>query len=351
MYAPSHLGHARTYITFDIIRNILEHYFGYKVELVMNITDIDDKIILRARQNYLFDEYLAEMDRKNQFETIIMNDINKALEDAYSKRMNKVNGAEKDFKTCEARYKQEYEEVLKQETVKLGNAKRDLDQFNNVCNYYKEAASEAEKLKYKSEILKIGQSSLAEMLDKEKGSTVTDKDIYERHARYFEKEYFEDMRALNIRDPNIITRVTEFVPEIVEFVEKLIANGYAYESNGSVYFDVSKYLETHEYPKLDPKQLDSKTLLEEGEGALSQASDTMKERKSSRDFALWKASKDGEPFWSNPWGNGKGRPGWHIECSVMASAILGDYMDIHTGGKDLKFPHHDNEMAQVLFMF
>ena len=115
------------------------------------------------------------------------------------------------------------------------------------------------------------------------------------------------MRALNIRDPDVLTRVTEYVPEIVQFVEKLIENGYGYESNGSVYFDSARYIEQHDYPKLDPKKLDNKALMDEGEGSL--ASNTIdSERKSPRDFALWKKSKSGEPQWKSPWG--MGRPGW-----------------------------------------
>lgn len=149
---------------------------------------------------------------------------------------------------------------------------------------------------------------------------------------------------LNVRDPDIITRVTEFIPQIITFVENLIDNGYAYESNGSVYFDLDYYRKNHDFPKLDPMKIDNKLLMEEAEGALSNISDINKERKTPRDFAVWKKSKSGEPQWMSPWGYG--RPGWHIECSVMATQVLGNVLDIHTGGMDLKFPHHDNEMAQ-----
>ena len=93
--------------------------------------------------------------------------------------------------------------------------------------------------------------------------------------------------------------------------------------------------------QLVPEAYGDQAALEEGEGSLSVAG---QEKRSPNDFALWKASKPGEPAWESPWGNG--RPGWHIECSAMASAVLGDSMDIHTGGVDLKFPHHDNELAQ-----
>lgn len=306
----------------------------------MNITDVDDKIILRARQNHLFNEYLSK--NKNN-RSLLVKEIGNALEDSLASRNKKVETAQRELDECkQARDRDDFTEVLKQETIKRDNVKNDLGTFNKLLSQFSKNEKDDSIF---DEIISIGQASLAEKLDKEMGSTVTDKSIYEKHARLFEKEYFEDMRALNIRDPDIITRVTEYVPQVVKYVSKIIENDYAYVRNGSVYFDVTNFRKTHDYPKLQPKQIDSKTLLQEAEGALSQSKDVQNERKSPRDFALWKASKEGEPMWDSPWG--KGRPGWHIECSVMAGEILGDHMDIHTGGKDLKFPHHDNEMAQT----
>lgn len=168
------------------------------------------------------------------------------------------------------------------------------------------------------------------------------------------------MHRLRVRDPDTLTRVTEYVPEIVSFVEGIIRNGYGYVVDGSVYFDTWTFdkAENHDYAKLEPWSKGNRELLEEGEGrflasvatlsgihrATAGALSVATGRRSAADFALWKASKPGEPSWPSPWG--PGRPGWHIECSVMASAILGDNMDIHSGGSDLAFPHHDNEMAQ-----
>jgi len=220
VYDASHMGHARNYVGFDIIRRILSEYFGYNVFMVMNITDIDDKIIIRS---------------------------------------------------------------------------------------------------------------------KEQGIAFTDL------ARAQENSFHEDMRALKVQPPDVLTRVSEYVPEVIQLIEGIIKNGYAYESNGSVYFDVIAFSAKHHYAKLAPWAVGDTKLAEEGEGVLSAVS-VGSEKRSPSDFALWKKSKEGDPKWASPWG--EGRPGWHIECSAMAIDVLGESLDIHSGGEDLRFPHHDNEIAQ-----
>lgn len=193
-----------------------------------------------------------------------------------------------------------------------------------------------------------GKDVLSDWLDSCKGDTVTDHSIFSKLSRHYEAEYHADMRRLNVQDPDVLTRVSEFVPEVVEYIQKIIENGYAYAANGSVYFDTEAFGKRHFYAKLVPEAFsDAKTAsaaLAEGEGELSVAA-AESEKRHGFDFALWKSSKPGEPAWKSPWG--MGRPGWHIECSVMASAICGDKLDIHAGGFDLKFPHHDNEIAQA----
>ncbi len=145
--------------------------------------------------------------------------------------------------------------------------------------------------------------------------------------------YFEDITRLKIKKATVNPRATESVKEIIEHIEGLIANGSAYQVDGDVYFRVESF---PEYGKLSGKKIEDLMI-----GARVEAD----ERKQNPvDFALWKAAKKDEPWWDSPWG--KGRPGWHIECSVMSRKYLGDSFDIHAGGNDLIFPHHENEIAQ-----
>jgi cysteinyl-tRNA synthetase len=189
------------------------------------------------------------------------------------------------------------------------------------------------------------QDILAPYLDSLDGSTIDAEDhtIFTKLTSKFETRFTEDMRVLNCRDPDVITRVTEYVPQIVDFVKKIEANGYTYTtSDGSVYFNIEAFeADRNHYAKLQPWNRNDADLRDDGEGSLSKGTS---EKKSDADFAIWKSSKPGEPSWPSPWG--RGRPGWHIECSAMASDKLGKHMDIHTGGIDLAFPHHDNELAQ-----
>ncbi len=145
-------------------------------------------------------------------------------------------------------------------------------------------------------------------------------------------EYFKDMDALNIKRAHIYPKATEEVPKIIEIIQRLIVKDYAYESQGSVYFRVERF---PNYGKLSHQNM---------EEMMSKTSSNAEKKFSPLDFALWKAAKPGEPSWVSPWGNG--RPGWHIECSAMALKYLGESVDIHGGGQDLIFPHHENEITQ-----
>ena len=155
---------------------------------------------------------------------------------------------------------------------------------------------------------------------------------YEVAQKYIDS-YEEDMRALNVKEPTYKPRVTEHIPEIIKVVKGLIEKGYAYEANGDVYFSVEKFPGYGKLSKRKLEELIAGARIEPGEG-----------KRNPLDFALWKKSKESEPGWESPWGIG--RPGWHIECSVMSMKYLGETIDIHGGGLDLIFPHHENEIAQ-----
>ncbi len=155
----------------------------------------------------------------------------------------------------------------------------------------------------------------------------------EEVADKYIKEYFVDADGLGVKRATIHPRVTDNMKEIIAFVKELEDKGYAYAVDGDVYFDTKRF---EEYGKLSKQNLED---LEAG--ARIEVND---KKKHPMDFALWKAKKEGEPGWSSPWG--EGRPGWHIECSVMSKRHLGETIDIHAGGQDLTFPHHENEIAQ-----
>ena len=146
-------------------------------------------------------------------------------------------------------------------------------------------------------------------------------------------EYKKDAHGLNVMDADIHPKVTESMDIIIDIVKVLVEKGYAYESNGDVYFRTSKF---KDYGKLSKMPIDE---LRAGARV-----DISEHKEDPLDFAVWKAAKPGEPYWESPWG--KGRPGWHIECSAMSRHYIGSTLDIHCGGQDLIFPHHENEIAQ-----
>ncbi|MDY3927670.1 MAG: cysteine--tRNA ligase, partial [Anaerotignum sp.] len=152
--------------------------------------------------------------------------------------------------------------------------------------------------------------------------------------KYIE-EAFRDADGLNVKRATVHPRPTQEMDGIIEMVQTLIDKGFAYEDKGTVYYDTKKF---PEYGKLSRKNLDE---LIAGASERVTIDDA---KRNSTDFVLWKPKKEGEPSWTSPWG--EGRPGWHIECSVMSKRYLGDTFDIHAGGEDLIFPHHENEIAQ-----
>ncbi|HIE19211.1 TPA: cysteine--tRNA ligase [Candidatus Bathyarchaeota archaeon] len=182
------------------------------------------------------------------------------------------------------------------------------------------------RVKYVSNITDIDDK----MINRAKEMEISIQELGELYS----DAYFEDIAKLNVKKPDVTPRVTQHIPEIIEAIETLVEKGYAYAVDGDVYFDVSKF---EEYGKLSGNKAEALEM-----GARIEVNP---KKKDPADFALWKGWKSGEPGWHSPWG--KGRPGWHIECSTIAQKYLGETLDIHMGGKDLIFPHHENEIAQA----
>jgi len=330
VYDHSHMGHARNYVSSDICRRILQNYFGYNVKFVQNVTDIDDKIIIAARQQHLFESKIASVylsvddSLLEKAKSYLLAYINKNLP-GFSDEISKFVPWTESLNVAE----------LSKETPKLPMYIKAAVRAHNAI--YRSGGDYSQFLSSIEEVAKPA-------LDAEFGNSVTDNSIFRKLPSFWENKFNEDMAKLNVLPPTVTTRVSEYVPDIIEFVDKIVENGFAYSTqDGSVYFDTVKFENdpNHDYAKLQPWNKGDLSLIEDGEGSLSIGQAT---KKNPADFALWKASKPGEPSWPSKWG--EGRPGWHIECSVMASDLTGETMDIHSGGIDLCFPHHDNELAQ-----
>lgn len=313
VYDYSHMGHARSYVGFDILRRIMEDYFRYDVSYVVNVTDIDDKIIKKANRIALVNT---------------VENTRKALAKNANETLNSIV--------------QQYDQILiadlEARDKKLQLTMRQIYEMRvNLVQQAKEAGVD----------------------------NVEDQPDFVGVARHYERLFWKDLKDLQCKAPSIIVRVTEFVPEIVQFIQQIIDNGFAYESEGSVYFDVEafkrskgedgkvaaknaneEHLYNFVYGKLEPWSVEDSEKLREGEGESQTDAEKKITKKSARDFALWKKSVSGEPSWNSQWS--EGRPGWHIECSAMASYAFqnASNIDIHCGGVDLRFPHHDNELAQ-----
>ncbi len=167
------------------------------------------------------------------------------------------------------------------------------------------------------------------IIQKANAEGISAAEVAQRYAR----AYLEDIQKLKILPADVNPRATAHIDEMLALVKKLVEKGYAYVVDGDVYYDVSRF---KDYGKLSGKKIDE---LQAGARI-----DVDERKRNPLDFALWKAAKPGEPWWESPWG--RGRPGWHIECSAMSMKYLGDTLDIHAGGEDLIFPHHENEIAQ-----
>ncbi|MGM0365390.1 MAG: cysteine--tRNA ligase [Actinomycetota bacterium] len=203
--------------------------------------------------------------------------------------------------------------------ISIGNT-RPVIVFNMIRNYLEHKGY---KVDYVQNITDIEDK----IIEKAKQEGVQYQEITKRYINAF----LEDLKNLKISGFKDMPRATDTVPQIIRIIERIIENGYGYVVDGNVYFDVGKF---PEYGKLSGQKIDQMKSQDSGEGG----------KINSIDFALWKKAKPGEPSWDSPWG--RGRPGWHIECSAMSTTLLAKTIDIHGGGLDLVFPHHENEIAQ-----
>ncbi|KAL3957231.1 hypothetical protein ACCO45_007809 [Purpureocillium lilacinum] len=325
VYDKSHLGHARNYVSTDIIRRILMHYFGFDVKFVMNMTDVDDKIIIKARR-----QRLLELEKNKTYSAAELRALALSAFRAYAASSLPLlveEGADLDESNYTTRRDAAYGKVLSGGTLTGEGKPGDPEAKVKMHIGNMDAAAAAMK---QGDIFPGADEILLPYLDSLYKETIDTRDqtMFTDLTKSMEALFTEDMDNLNVLRPDVITRVTEYVPQIVSFVERVVQKGFAYEAEGNT------------YARLRPDSRNDKSLQEEGEGSFPR---TWAARGALATLPFGKV-QGRRALLAEPWGDG--RPGWHIECSVMASDVLGSRMDIHSGGIDLAFPHHDNELAQ-----
>ncbi|KAI1736665.1 cysteinyl-tRNA synthetase [Xylaria scruposa] len=313
---------------YDIIRHIMNDYFGFRVKFVMNTTDIDDKIILQGRQQYLLARFKQEHAiEDDSVSDSVLAEAKAAFRYYIGKNLPSLpsNTTPETFSEAVGKaYNESAETLLADPAIaKQGQTITVADLL--LRSHIGTARSSVEALQAPGKLPEFFAKTgdiLLPYLDALYGIEMDSNNykIYLDLTQKFERRFFEDMNALNVQAPDQLTRVTEHVPQIVRFVEKIVANGFGYATpDGSVYFDIDSFEKSgHSYSRLEPWNKNDRALQSDGEGSLSKG---ISMKRGENHFALWKASKPGEPAWPSPW-------------------------DIHSGGIDLRFPHHDNELAQ-----
>ncbi|KAI0816218.1 cysteinyl-tRNA synthetase [Xylaria sp. FL0064] len=325
VYEDAHLGHAKNYVSTDIIRRIMQDYFDFHVKFVMNTTDIDDKIILKARQQYLLARFKQEhATQDGSVSDSVLAEAKAAFQQYIGKNLPSLP-SDTDPDTFSEAVEKAYKDIAKPPPPSDA-AGADQGQAPTVA----ELLLRAHIATVRSAVEALqAPGNLPEFFAKTSDILLPYFDallLYLELSQKFERRFFEDMTALNVLPPSKLTRVTS----IVRFVEQIVANGFGYTTpDGSVYFDIDSFEKAgHSYSRLEPWNKNDRALQADGEGSLSKG----------------KSMKRKENHFALPWG--RGRPGWHIECSAMASEVIGKTIDIHSGGVDFRFPHHDNELAQ-----
>ena len=254
VYDACHMGHARAYLTMDILRRILEDYFGYEVFMQVNVTDVDDKIIKRARVNRLLADYVARREAEAVTDSAAaLSAVRKEASEAAAAFGAKMRAklAKLELPVADRREEDERQTLLEQQKQKLASWVTSEDAI---------AKAVADPKGSVKAVCAAAAEPLSEALDAQLGAAVTDHAIFNAHSRRHEAEFIEDLAALHIRMPDALTRVTEYLEKvpgqgnynpIVDFVAAIVEKGHAYESNGSVYMDISKFRCGHDYPKLE----------------------------------------------------------------------------------------------------
>ncbi|KAI1795517.1 cysteinyl-tRNA synthetase [Ganoderma leucocontextum] len=350
VYDASHMGHARNYVTQDILRRIMTDYFKYDVHFVMNITDIDDKIILRARHNHLISKLVSETtaltpDLIGEITTAWTSYVQSKVGKGLAESDRPALGSERErWPALVERFQDKawrLQGLQKDEKFEMHfNAANAT--FNSVVQAERQLQSGQTDAGVARTLIDVSKDVLALALDKQFGSTVSDHTIFRSLAAYWEGRFFQDMRRLRVRDPDTLTRVTEYVPQIVSFVEGIVKNGYGYRGRGQRLLRHADLRQGRQPLVREARALEQRKLRAPRGGR--GCSFRHHRPPFARGLRTVERVQARRALMAVSWG--PGRPGWHIECSVMASAVLGDKMDIHSGGIDLAFPHHDNEMAQ-----